>query len=59
MQKLILNNGTELENSYAAESIDYLFLYINNGMTMLQVMILMNDPERINRIIYAAGDNMT
>ena len=59
MQKLILNNGTELENSYAAESIDYLFLYINNGMTMRQVMILMNDPERINRIIYAAGDNRT
>lgn len=59
MQKLILNDGTELEDSYAAETIDYLFLYINNGMSMLQIMMLMADPEKIVRIIYAAGDNET
>ena len=59
MQQLILNDGTVLEDSYAAETIDYLFLYINNGMSMLQIMILMANPERINRIIYAAGDNET
>ena len=59
MQKLILNDGTELNNSYAAESIDYLFLYIDNGMTMLQVMMLMMDQNKISRIVYAAGDNET
>lgn len=59
MQKLILNDGTELNNSYAAETIDYLFLYINNGMSMLQIMMLMANPEKICRIIYAAGDNET
>ncbi len=59
MQKLILNDGTELNNSYAAETIDYLFLYINNGMSMLQIMMLMANPEKIGRIIYAAGNNET
>lgn len=59
MQKLILNDGTELNNSYAAETIDYLFLYISNGMSMLKIMMLMADPEKIGRIIYAAGNNET
>lgn len=59
MQTLILNDGTELENSYAAESIDYLFLYISNGMNLMQVMMLMVDPGKINRIVYAAGDQRT
>ncbi len=59
MQKLILNDGTELENSYAAETIDYLFLYIGNGMSMMQVMLMMVDPNKIRRIVYSAGENMT
>ena len=46
MQKLILNDGTELNNSYAAETIDYIFLYISNGMSMLKIMMLMADPEK-------------
>ena len=56
MQKLILNDGTELENSYAAESVDYLFLYISNGMTMMQVMMLMMDQNKISRIVYESGE---
>lgn len=56
MQKLILNDGTELENSYAAETVDYLFLYINNGMNMMQIMMLMMDQSKISRIVYQAGE---
>lgn len=60
MQKLILNDGTELDNSYAAETVNYLFLYINNGMNMMQIMMLMIDEEKISRIVYQAGEeNMT
>lgn len=57
MQQLILNDGTVLENSYAAETTDYLFLYINNGMNMMQVMLQMTDPQKISRIVYQAGES--
>ena len=56
MQKLILNDGTELDNSYAAETVDFLFLYINNGMNMMQIMMLMMDQNKISRIIYESGE---
>lgn len=56
MQKLILNDGTELENSYAAETVDFLFLYISNGMNMMQIMMLMMDQSKISRIIYESGE---
>ena len=59
MQQLILNDGTVLEESYAAETVDYLFLYIRNGMTMMQVMMLMMDQNKICRIVYTAGSNQT
>ena len=59
MQQLILNDGTVLKDSYAAETVDYLFLYIHNGMDMMQIMMLMMDQQKINRIVYAAGDNRT
>lgn len=59
MQQLTLNDGTVLENSYAAETIDYLFLYIGNGMSIMQVMMLVIDPNKISRIVYSAGENMT
>ena len=59
MQQLELNDGTVLEDSYAAETTDYLFLYINNGMTMMQIMMLMVNPDNIRRIVYSAGENMT
>ena len=57
MQKLILNDGTELDNSWAAETMDYLYLYIKNGMNMMQIMLLMMDANKISRIIYQAGEN--
>ena len=56
MQKLILNDGTELENSWAAETTDSLFLYIRNGMNMMQIMQLMFDQQKISRIVYEAGE---
>ena len=59
MQQLTLNDGTVLENSYAAETIDYLFLYIGNGMNMMQVLMLMVDQNNIRRIVYSAGENET
>lgn len=57
MQKLILNDGTELENSWAAETTDSLFLYIRNGMNMMQIMQLMFDQQKISRIVYEAGES--
>ena len=56
MQKLILNDGTELENSYACETLENLFLYIKNGMNMMQVFMLLYDPNKTDRIIYTSGD---
>ena len=57
MQKLILNDGTELENSWAAETVDSLFLYIRNGMNMMQIMMLMMDQQKISKIVYEAGES--
>lgn len=59
MQIVTLNDGTELENSYAAETLDNLFLYISNGMSMLQVLMLMADPSKTEEITYTAGENTT
>lgn len=55
MEKLTLNDGTELLDSYAVETLDNLFLYIRNGMTMMQVFMLMADPNKIRMIRYTAG----
>ena len=57
MQKLILNDGTELANSWAAETTDSLFLYIRNGMNMMQIMLLMMEQEKIRKIVYEAGES--
>ena len=56
METLTLNDGTVLNNSYAAETMDNLFLYIRNGMTMMQVFILIMDTSKIETIKYTAGD---
>jgi len=56
MQTLTLNDGTVLEDSYAAESLDCLFLYIGNNMNIIQVMMLMVDQDKISRIVYKAGE---
>ena len=57
MQTLILSDGTRLENSYAALTVEKLFLYIQNGMNMIQVFQLVSDPEKLDNIIYASGDH--
>lgn len=56
MQQLEMNDGTILENSYSAETMDSLFLYVRNGMTMMQVFVLMSDPRATEHIIYRSGD---
>lgn len=59
METLTLNDGTVLENSYAVETMNNLFLYIRNGMTMMQVFMLMFDPNKISMIKYTAGTVVT
>ena len=59
MEKLTLNDGTELLDSYAVETLDNLFLYIRNGMNMMQVFMLMADPNKTSLIKYTAGDSVT
>ena len=56
MQSLTLNDGTVLDNSYAAITTDRLFLYINNGMNIIQIVMLLCDPEKTWRIVYSSGD---
>lgn len=55
VEKLTLKDGTELENSYATETLDNLFLYIRNGMNMMQVFMLMADTSKTSEITYTAG----
>ena len=55
METLTLNDGTVLNNSYAVETLDNLFLYVRNGMTMMQVFMLMMDTNKIEQITYTAG----
>ena len=55
MENLTLKDGTVLENSYAVETMNNLFLYIRNGMTMMQVFMLMFDQSKIELIKYTAG----
>ena len=59
METLTLNDGTVLENSYAVETMNNLFLYIRNGMTMMQVFMLMFDQSKISMIKYTAGTVVT
>ena len=58
MQYLILNDGTELFDSYVALSDDRLFFYIQDGKTLAQVFALMNDPEKTSLIQYIGGDTV-
>lgn len=59
MQSLTLSDGTVLENSYAAITMDRLFLYINNGMNIVQIVTLLCDPEKTMSIIYSSGNGET
>ena len=55
METLTLNDGTVLQNSYAVETIDNLFLYIRNGMNMMQVFQLVADQNKTEEITFTAG----
>lgn len=58
MAKLILNDGTELENSNAHEDngIGTLFVYTDNGYTMKDVFDLLYDPEKAKKIVFDRDD---
>ena len=58
MDKIILNDGTELYNSYTATDDVNLFMYIRNGMNIAQIATLLNDPERTRSITYQSVDKM-
>lgn len=58
MDKIILNDGTELYNSYTATDDVNLFMYIRNDMNIAQIATLLNDPERTRSITYQSVDNM-
>ena len=51
MDKLTLNDNTELENSSAHESGGYLYIYVQNGFSLRAVFELLIDPERTEKII--------
>ena len=50
MEKLILNDGTELENSHVLLSGTTLWFYLN-GVTFNEAYELMSDPEKTGKII--------
>ena len=56
MGTLKLSDGTILENSYPAVNINNLFLYIGNGMDIVQLANLLT-PERLSEITYEYGDD--
>ena len=56
METLTLNDGTVLQNSYAVETMDNLFLYIRNGMNIIQVFPLVTDQDKISEIRYEAAE---
>lgn len=57
MDKVILNDGTELYDSYTATDGQNLFLYIRNGMTLAQLAVLFSDTNRTNVVTYQSGEN--
>ena len=56
MGTLKLSDGTILENSYPAVNINNPFLYIGNGMDIVQLVNLLT-PERLSEITYEYGDD--
>ena len=49
-QKLTLNDGTELENSYAIEAGGVLWVYCYAAITFGDLFALLNDPEKTDAI---------
>lgn len=55
MDMLILNDGTVLENSRAVVDMDNLFLYIGNGLDLIQLASVL--PGKTDPITYKYGDD--
>ena len=50
-KKLILNDGTELDNSYVIQVGARLWVYIYGSITFQRVFELLNDPTKTTSII--------
>lgn len=55
MDELKFNDGTILTGSYAALTNTALFLYIQNGMTIVELFPILTDPTKTSEIVY--GEN--
>lgn len=52
MQKLIMNDGTELENSSVIISGSIMFVYITNGYNIKDVFDCLYNTQATKKIIY-------
>ena len=59
MDKIILADGTVIENAYVLQSIGRLWFYFTNGMNIREVFALMADPEKTERITMIRGETET
>ena len=58
-QKLTLNNGTELLNSSVTEDNDTLWLYVYADIAFGDLFALLNDPEKVEKIVATFGEMTT
>ena len=49
-QKLTLNDGTVLENSYAFQDGSNLWVYVYAAISFGELFALLNDPEKVKKI---------
>lgn len=59
IQKLTLNDGTELDNSSAIEEGNTLFLYVYAEITFADLFALLNDPEKAKKVVETLGEKKT
>ena len=52
MDQITLADGTVVLNTYVTPRNGMLFIYVQEGMTMLEVCTLMSDPAKTARITY-------
>lgn len=54
-EQLTLNNGTVLENSYAFQTDETLWVYIGAGLSIGEVFDLFRVPENVTKITNEQG----